>query len=61
MQKSEAVENILDIIRRKKYISKYDLLRELGWGVQIKWSPYRNTIRTHPNIKLTVDGYEWTE
>jgi hypothetical protein len=61
MQKSEAVENILDIIQRKKYISKYDLLRELGWGVQIKWSPYRNTIRTHPNIKLTVDGYEWTE
>lgn len=61
MQKSEAVENILDIIRRKRYISKYELLRELGWGVQIKWSPYRNTIRTHPNIKLTVDGYEWTE
>jgi hypothetical protein len=59
IQKSDAIETILDIIKTRKYISKYDLLRELAWGVQIKWSPYRNTLRNHPNIKLTADGYEW--
>lgn len=59
MQNSNAIDNIIDIIRNRKYISKYDLFRQLGWGVQIKWSPYRNTLREHPNIKLTVDGYEW--
>lgn len=61
MQNSEAMERIVDIIQRKRYISKYDLSKELGWGVQIKWSPYRNTLREHPNIKLTVDGYEWND
>lgn len=61
MQNSKAIDNIIDIIRKRNYISKYDLTRELGWGVQIKWSPYRNTLRNHPNIKLTVNGYEWTE
>jgi hypothetical protein len=61
MQNSEAMDRIVDIIRRKRYISKYDLSKELGWGVQIKWSPYRNTLREHPNIKLTVDGYEWND
>jgi len=61
MLNSKAIDNIIDIVRVRKYISKYDLLKELGWGVQIKWTPYRNTLRNHPNIKLTVDGYEWTE
>jgi len=61
MQNSKAIDNIIDIIHKRNYISKYDLTRELGWGVQIKWSPYRNTLRNHPNIKLTVNGYEWTE
>jgi hypothetical protein len=59
MQNSHAIDNIIDIIKTRKYISKYELLRELGWGVQIKWSPYRNTLRGHSNIKLTVNGYEW--
>jgi hypothetical protein len=61
MLNSKAIDNIIDIIRKRNYISKYDLTRELGWGVQIKWTPYRNTLRNHPNIKLTVNGYEWTE
>jgi hypothetical protein len=61
MQNSEAIDRIVDIIHRKRYISKYDLSKELGWGVQIKWTPYRNTLREHPNIKLTVDGYEWND
>jgi hypothetical protein len=61
MLNSKAIDNIIDIIHTRKYISKYDLLNELGWGVQIKWSPYRNTLREHPNIKLTADGYEWKD
>ena len=59
LQNSVAIDTIIDIIRTRKYITKYDLLKELAWGVQIKWSPYRNTLRNHPNIKLTVDGFEW--
>jgi len=59
IKKSDALDTIIDIIRTRKYISKYDLLRELGWGVQIKWSPYRHALREHPNIKLTAEGFEW--
>lgn len=61
MQKTDAIENILDIIKRKGYISKYDLLKELGWGVQIKWTPYRNTLRKYSNVVFTECGYEWKE
>lgn len=61
MQNSKVIDNIIDIIKTRKYISKYDLLRELGWGIQIKWSPYRNILRNHPNIKLTDNGYEWKQ
>lgn len=59
VQKSKVIDEIVDFIRQRKYITKYDLLRELGWGVQIKWSPYRHTLREHPQIKLTAGGYEW--
>lgn len=59
IQNSVAIDTIIDIIKKRKYITKYDLLKELAWGLQIKWSPYRNTLRNHPNIKLTDNGYEW--
>lgn len=61
MQNSKAVHDILDIIKKRGYISKYNLLKELGWGVQIKWSPYRNTLREHKNVVFTHHGYEWHE
>ena len=59
VKNSKAINDIIDIIKTRKYITKQALLQELGWGVQIKWSPYRNALRNHPNIKFTLDGYEW--
>jgi hypothetical protein len=61
MQKTDAINSILDIIKQRGYTSKYDLLKELGWGVQIKWTPYRNTLRKYSNIVFTESGYEWKE
>jgi len=31
----------------------------LGWGVRIKFSPYRNALRKYKEIKFTKYGYEW--
>ena len=30
-----------------------------GWGVRIKFSPYRNALRKYKEIKFTKYGYEW--
>lgn len=58
---SEAFTRILEIIEENKFISKRKLITKLGWGVQMKWSRYRNKLREHKNIKLTKHGYEWID
>lgn len=56
---TDGYNSVVDIIKSAGYISKKDLLEKLGWGVRIKWSPYRNLMRSNPHIKFTKDGYEW--
>lgn len=59
INETDALKNIKSIIKKHKYIEKNDLLQELNWGVQIKWSGYRNALRNDPNYKLTKTGYEY--
>ena len=50
---------IKDFIRDKGFVTKKDILEYLGWGVRIKFSPYRNALRKYKEIKFTKYGYEW--
>ena len=58
---TEGYNSVVKIIRESKYITKKDLLDKLGWGVRVKWSPYRNLMRQDKHIKFTKDGYEWVK
>ena len=57
--KSESYKKILDYIKRKKVATKRDITDYLGWGVRIKFTPYRNRLRNENNIKLTKNTYEY--
>jgi hypothetical protein len=59
MQETESLLKIKDYIRQQKFVTKKDILEYMGWGVRIKWSGYRNTLRKYPEIKFTKNGYEW--
>lgn len=56
---TERFKDVVNLIKKNGYISKKDLLDFLGWGVNIKWSPYRNRLRAVKEIKFTKDGYEY--
>ena len=47
-----------DFVQKKKSVNKKDILEELGWGVRISFSSYRNKLRKNSNIKFTKDRYE---
>ena len=60
VKNSEALPRIEALIKKHRSITKFELLKELGnWGVQVKWTPYRNALRRSPNIKLYKDRYEY--
>ena len=46
-------------IKDKGFVTKKNILDYLGWGVRIKFSPYRNALRKYKEIKFTKYGYEW--
>ena len=50
---------IKEFIKQKGFVSKSDILEYMGWGVRVKWTGYRNTLRLMPEIKFTKSGYEW--
>jgi len=57
----EGLQKIVAIIKRNRFATKHDILKELNWGVRIKWTPYRNALRDNPNIRFTKKGYEWVD
>jgi hypothetical protein len=58
IQDTDGYQRVLKFINRKKSVSKKDILEHLGWGVRVKWTSYRNRLRTEPTIKLTKNRYE---
>ena len=57
----EGLQKIVSFIQNKKVVTKLDILKELNWGVRIKWTPYRNALRDNKNIRFTKKGYEWVD
>ena len=48
--------------KRKGGITKKDFIEHLGWGVGIKWTPYRRALLTNPKIydSMSKDPvYKW--
>ena len=52
-------KKVLAIIKRRKRVSKGQLIGELNWGKQFKFGRYRNRLRLDDRIKFTKNGYEW--
>ena len=46
-------------IKKNGKATKKDITEYLDWGVRISFSPYRNRLRTEPDIKLTRYGYQY--
>jgi glycosyltransferase involved in cell wall biosynthesis len=55
---TDSYKKIVDFVQKKKSVNKKDILEELGWGVRISFSSYRNKLRKNSNIKFTKDRYE---
>jgi glycosyltransferase involved in cell wall biosynthesis len=53
-----AYKGIANYIREKGKITKKDLMKHLGWGVNIPFTAYRNKLRFEKDIIFTRDGYK---
>jgi glycosyltransferase involved in cell wall biosynthesis len=61
---SEALKKIINWIKKEKKITKKEIITSLGWGVGIKWTPYRRALLTNPNIYDSMTKYptyNWIE
>jgi hypothetical protein len=56
---TKTYNDVLNIIKKRKRVSKKQLIGELNWGKQFKFGRYRNRLRLDSNIRFTSDGYEW--
>ncbi len=52
-------KKVIKYISEKKYATKSEVYKMLGWGVTFTFSGIRNSLRNDKRIKLTSDGYEW--
>ena len=51
-------ENI-KIIKKRKSVSQTQLIKELRWGVNFKFSRVRNRLRLNSKVRFTKEGYDW--
>lgn len=58
---TDALKRIIDFIQANKSVAKRQITDHLNWGVNIKWSGYRNALRENPNIRFTKNRYEWRD
>lgn len=61
---SDTASQIAHLIRSQKHVTKADIMKTLGWGRGISWTPYRRALLSHPNI-FDATGreaiYQWVE
>lgn len=64
VKKSEKIKEVISWIKKEGSLSKQEIINRLGWGVGIKWTQYRHTLLTNPNIYDTMNKnpiYNWVE
>ena len=54
---SDTFKKIVEWIREERVLSKSQIMKKLGWGRGIKWTPYRRALMKHPNIYDTFQEY----
>ena len=57
MGESDTFKKIVEWIKEEKVLSKSQIMKKLGWGRGIKWTPYRRALMKHPNIYDTFQEY----
>lgn len=61
---SNKLVELIDLIQRRRSISKQELIGYLNWGRGIKWSSYRRALMDHHNIydvKEDQPSYTWKD
>ena len=58
MNETETYLRMKDFILKNHSVSKHDILEHMNWGIRIGWSPYRNRLRTEPDIIFKRNRYE---
>jgi len=58
---TDTLKRIVNFIQTNRSVTKRQVTDYLEWGVNIKWSGYRNALREHPNIRFTKNRYEWRD
>jgi len=61
ISETDSYKKIVNFIREKKSVSKFDILCLLNWGIRVKWSSYRNRLRNEKDIRFTKNRYEVIE
>ena len=57
MGESDTFKKIVEWIREERVLSKSQIMKKLGWGRGIKWTPYRRALMKHPNIYDTFQEH----
>ena len=55
MGNSDALNKIVNNIKKNKSMTKREVMSKLDWGRGIKWTPYRRALMNHPNIYDVID------
>lgn len=64
IRESTAASQMIHYIRANSCVTKAELIKSLGWGRGISWTPYRRALLQHPNIYDTSGQetiYRWVE
>ena len=56
---TDSIKDIQSFIKTNKSVTKKEIKEHLNWGVGIKFTSYRNTLRNNKNILLKKNGYEF--
>tara|TARA_B100000287_G_C20640918_1_gene783438 strand:- start:154 stop:1500 length:1347 start_codon:yes stop_codon:yes gene_type:complete len=56
---TKGYKDTVRIIKKRKSVSQTQLIKELRWGVNFKFSRVRNRLRLNNKVRFTKEGYEW--
>lgn len=64
IKNSEKLNDIISWLKKKKVMTKKEIMSKLNWGRDIKWTPYRKALLTNSNIydsMSEIPTYQWKE